>query len=266
VSSGENTRLFYPHADRDGAAPQPDSFSVVEPAARTTLFPARSSNEPVGFPAGSAPDQSAPRPHFAAGGTQIMSVPEPIGSAARAAAVTRHFSVEQLRSRRDGFNREQELNRELEQEFALLNRDSETPLGTVEVQQMLDLSPGAAKPSKRWLRICMLGLLLASGAMLLYRPAAEPPARTAQLPVLHAASEPTAPAPPAPAPTAATVVLKPGTTVQRAAADVVAEGRYAEALPLYRQLAKSEPETSAYAEVVQILERRIAATAKPASL
>jgi tetratricopeptide (TPR) repeat protein len=260
VSSSQNTRMFYsPHADRDGITPKPDGFSVVEPAARTTLFPAHGANVLARIPPEPARKQSEPGPGFAAGGTLIMSVPDQLRGGSSPHSQTRQFSVEQLLLRRAEYEREQERNREL----ALLTPESETPLDTPEVQQTLDLSPQRAKPSIPWLRLCMLGVFLASVALLLYKPAAEPaPSRRSNpLPAPPAASEAAAPTEVAPPPAAA-VVLKPRITLQRAATDLVAEGRYPEALPLYRQLAKSEPENSAYAEVVQILERRIASTTK----
>ena len=267
MSSSQNTRLFYsPHADRDRVAPKPDGFSAVEPAARTTLFPAHGANVTARIPPEPARKPSEPRPGFAAGGTQIMRVREPIRDAPSALSQTGQFSVERLLLRRAEFNRQQELNRELEQGLALLSPDSQIPLDPLEVQQTLDLSPQRAKPSRRWLRLCMLGLFLTSAAMLLYKPAAEPDPspRSTPIPAAPAApamSELATPTEVAPPPAAA-VVLKPRITLQRAATDLVAEGRYAEALPLYRQLAQSEPANSAYAEVVQILERRIAATTK----
>jgi tetratricopeptide (TPR) repeat protein len=189
-------------------------------------------------------------------------VPDQMRGGSSPHSQTRQFSVEQLLLRRAKFEREQERNRELEQELALLSPESETPLDTLEAQQRLELSP-RAKPKIPWLRLCMVGLFLASVAMLLYKPAAEPAPspRSNPLPAPPAVSEAAAPTEVAPAPAAA-VVLKPRITLQRAATDLVAEGRYPEALPLYRQLAKSEPENSAYAEVVQILERRIASTTK----
>ena len=264
MSFGQNTRLFYSrHADRDAAAPQPEGFSVVESTARTTLFPARRAKEPARIaPEPGRAASEPPRARFAPGGTLIMSVPDHSGSAPSTLSQTRQFPIEQLLSRRAGFNREQELNRELERELALLSRDSETPLG-VDDQPALDLSPRRAKPNKQWLRLCMLALFVVSVAMLLYKPAAEPAASPPgdRLPAPAAVPEPAALGQADPPPAAA-VVLKPHTTLQRAAADMVAEGRYAEALPLYRELAKSEPENAAYAEVVQILEHRIATATK----
>jgi len=268
VSSPQHTRIFYSSgADREAGAPKSDGFSVVEPAARTTLFPARSAAEPAKDSPEPGPNAGEPRPRFAAGGTQIMSRSHEltsVPSAPSALAQTRQFSVDQLLSRRAEFNREQELNRELERELGLLAPSSEPPQDTVEVQPSLDVSRPPAKPSKRWLRLSMLGLLLASGALLLFKPRAEPAAspRTTSSSAPAAGSELAASTPVLPPP-AASVALKPHSTRQRLAADVIAEGRYAEALPLYRQLAASEPENSAYAEVVQILERRIAATTKP---
>ena len=264
MSFGQNTRLFYArHADRDAAAPKPEGFSVVESTARTTLFPARSAKEPARIaPEPACAPSEPPRARFAPGGTLIMSVPDHSHSAPSALSQTRQFPIEQLLSRRAGFNREQELNRELERELALLSRDSETAPGA-EDQQACNPSPQRVKPNRRWLRLCMLGLFLVSAAMLLYKPAAEPTASppSSRLPAPGALSEPAAPGQVAPHP-ATTVMLKPHTTLQRGAADMVAEGRYTEALPLYRELAKSEPENSAYAQVVQILEHRIATATK----
>jgi hypothetical protein len=264
VSFGQKTRPFYSrHADRDAAAPKAEGFSVVQPTARTTLFLARSPKEPARIaPEPARAPSDPPRARFAPGGTLIMSVPDHSGSAPSTLSQTRQFPIEQLLSRRAGFNREQELNRELERELALLSHDSETPLG-VEDQQALDRSPQRVKPNKRWLRLCMLGLFLGSVAMFFYKPAAEPTASppSNRLPAPGALSEPDAPGQVDSHPAAA-VTLKPHTTLQRAAADIVAEGRYAEALPLYRELAKNEPENSAYAQVVQILEHRIATATK----
>jgi hypothetical protein len=192
-----------------------------------------------------------------------MSVPDQMRGGSSPHSQTRQFSVEQLLLRRAEFEREQERNRELEQELALLTPEPETPLDALEAQQTLELAP-RAKLKIPWLRVCMVGLFLASVAMLLYKPAAEPAPspRSNPLPAPPVVSEAAAPTEVAPAPAAAAVVLKPRITLQRAASDLVAEGRYPEALPLYRQLAKSEPENSAYAEVVQILERRVAGTTK----
>jgi hypothetical protein len=258
VSSRPTTRLHSLREGREPSAPPREGFAVVEPAARTTLFPAPSANDPVRVPADRARNPSE-RPRFADGGTQIMSVPDQNRRAPGAGVETQHFSVERLRSRRAELDREQELNRQLEQELALLTRDSGAP----EIQPTSDSTRPATRPSKLWLRLGMLGLLLASVAMLLYKPAAEPAAlpRPSLTPAPPAAPEGSAPAGAA-LPQAAAVVLKPHATLQRAAADVIAEGRYAEALPLYRQLAESEPDNAAYAEVVQILARRIVTTPK----
>jgi len=273
VSSKSDTRIDARSPERDSPAPQPQGFSTVEPAARTMLFPPLSPNEPVRIPAEPARDQNEPRPRFADGGTQILSAPTRILSAPtrilsapRAAAQTQHFGVERLLSRREALNREleQELNRELEQELALMSSESEHPPGTEEIQPILEVSPAPAKPRKLWLRLSMLGLLLATVAMLFYKPPPaepSPPPRVTPSLAPRLASEGSPPTRVAPAPTPG-VAPGPHTTLQRAAADVLAEGRYAEALILYRQLAESEPENPAYAEVVQILEHRIASTTK----
>ena len=251
MSSKSDTRIDARSPERDSPAPQPQGFSTVEPAARTMLFPPLSPNEPVRIPAEPARDQNEPRPRFADGGTQILSAP-------RAAAQTQHFGVERLLSRREA------LNRELEQELALMSSESEHPPGTEEIQPILEVSPAPAKPRKLWLRLSMLGLLLATVAMLFYKPPPaepSPPPRVTPSLAPRLASEGSPPTRVAPAPTPG-VAPGPHTTLQRAAADVLAEGRYAEALILYRQLAESEPENPAYAEVVQILEHRIASTTK----
>ena len=53
------------------------------------------------------------------------------------------------------------------------------------------------------------------------------------------------------------VSVDPRVTLQRAAADVLAEGRYPEALVLYRRLVEAEPNNQNYAEVVRLLEQRL---------
>ena len=230
----------------------------------TRIYRRSAEREPARMPAEPARAQSEPHPRFAAGGTQILGAPAGIRSTPSALAQTQHFAVEQLLSRRADLTREleQQLNRELEQELAMLTTESEIPPRAEESQQSLEVRTRPAKPRKIWLRLCMLGLLLASVAMLLYKPAAElaPAPQATPLPATLPMSEGPAPTPVA-TPTPA-VALGPHTTLQRAAADVIAEGRYADALSLYRQLAETEPESPAYAEVVQILEHRLRTTTK----
>lgn len=265
MSSNSSTRVYSRPVDKQSPLPKPPAYSVVEPAARTTLFPARTPNEPVPAPASPAQDASEPRARFSDGGTQILpGRPSPQGPRPIDSAQTQHFAVEQLLSRRAELNREREreLNRELDQELALLASDVDGR-PQLEVPAPLEAESPPAKPKKLALRLSMVGLLLASVAMLVYDPSPEVASPRPPTPVpTQQPAEPTVRSRVEPAHAPAVAPSAHG-TLQRSAADVIAEGRYAEALTLYRQLAESEPTNPAYAEVVEILEQRLAAPRKP---
>jgi hypothetical protein len=223
------TRVYARFEERPSQLTKPQPFTVLEPAARTHIFP--------------APVPHLPEQRFSAGGTQIMAAPN-LDEVARAPdSTTQHFSVEQLLSRR-----------------AQLEPQADPP-PQLEPEPDPQLLEVPKTPSRLWLRASMLCLLLASAGMLLWEPSASSSGaapRSAASGLASAAAHKGASGAVAPTPLPV-VSSDPRVTLQRTAADVVAEGRYQEALAIYRKLAASEPDTRAYTEIVQILEHRLAA-------
>ncbi len=83
-----------------------------------------------------------------------------------------------------------------------------------------------------------------------------PPTAVYVPPTTVVLAPPTTVAPPA---TGVDPTAPPAPTAERLAADQVLAGRYAEALPLYQQLAREHPERPEYSAMVGILEQRIRA-------
>jgi hypothetical protein len=105
---------------------------------------------------------------------------------------------------------------------------------------------------------------LAVGGWMVLRPipttARAIPSASAAVPARATAAElqrTTVPQPSLPVPAAIGVPTNPNAT-PRGAADAVAEGRYADALALYRSLAAAEPGQNAYRDAARILEERLA--------
>jgi len=86
---------------------------------------------------------------------------------------------------------------------------------------------------------------------------APPPATTER--TLQPARPTTAPMSTAPAAQSASARLPNGKSLQRAAADAMAEGNAAAALALYKKLAAAEPHVPAYRAAARILEERVGA-------
>jgi hypothetical protein len=217
-------------------AEQPAPFAVVQ-TLRTQLLP------------GMVPAPKPANANFAAGGTLILG-PEAADAERRGQPEmpsldqTQHFSAEQLLARRADL--EQRLNSELYRELDLLSE--------------LEAPPPDKKRfnAKRVLRSALMLALLGGSAYLFTLPPAE--SAPANAPARASAAAATS-SRPLEAPRAmalpADVPVDSRVTLQRAAADVVAQGRYPEALVLYRRLREQEPNNKAYAEIVRILEERL---------
>jgi len=210
-------------------------FAVVEQARKTLLFGPAPAPAPAPTPTSKG--------QFTGAGTLILRAEEP---AKPQAPMTQHFPVDALFSRRAEL--EQSLQAELTQDFELLD-------------QAKPLVEDVAVPQKRsriWLRLLQLSLLALSVWLLTLKPDEPATARDPKVLPMSSVSMATTSARPAdsqiPLPK---VSVDPRVTLQRAAADVLAEGRYAEALVLYRQLVAAEPNNQNYGEVVRLLEQRL---------
>lgn len=241
------TRVFM--RNEHGVVEEKKSFAVVQ-TLRTHLVPP---------PAPKPQNQS-----FAAGGTLILDKPlqqsagraQPsINELPASLAHTQHFAPEELLARRA--QREQRLNVELERELGLLSepeavlvKPKRVSVGRVlRTALMLALLGGSA-----YLFSVPRSSAQAAGA----RPSASAVASassSASASVQHPAASATAAAPSSVA--EAEVNVDARVTLQRAAADIVAQGRYGEALVLYRKLAQREPGNKSYVEIVRILEERL---------
>jgi hypothetical protein len=194
----------------------------------------------------------APKPanaNFAAGGTLILGPDAALAERQGQPEMpsldqTQHFSAEQLLARRADL--EQRLNSELDRELDLLSEPEAPPTKNDRFN------------AKRVLRSAlMLGLLGGSAYLFMLPPAESAPANaSARASAAAPTSSQRLEAPRAVA-LPADVPVDSRVTLQRAAADVVAQGRYPEALVLYRRLREHEPDNQAYAEIVRILEERL---------
>jgi len=208
-------------------------FAVVEQTRKTLLF------GPAPTPAPTAPAKE----RFTGAGTLILSAAE--GTTSQP-PTTQHFPVDALFSRRAELERS--LQAELTHDFELLDQ-AQPPAEDVAVLE---------KPSRIWLRLLQLALLGSSVWLLTLK--LDDPATTRDPQVVPVSSVSV----PATSSRAAEVQVPlprvsvdPRVTLQRAAADVLAEGRYPEALVLYRRLVEAEPNNQNYAEVVRLLEQRL---------
>lgn len=220
------TRIFMRSEQRGDPSEKRPPFAVVQ-TLKTRLLPPPASKPSTG--------------NFAAGGTLILE-PEAAKAEKPALDKTQHFSAEQLLARRADL--EQRLNSELERE-----------LGQLSEPEALVASPKRFKAKSVLRGTLMLALL--SGTAYLFSlppdsaPAPAPRASAAPAPTISQSSNSPARLP------LPDVIVDTRVTLQRAAADVLAQGRYAEALVLYRRLLEREPNNKAYAEVARILEERL---------
>ncbi|MGC4093340.1 MAG: hypothetical protein QM756_36700 [Polyangiaceae bacterium] len=206
-------------------------FSVVGPSSRTMLYAAP---HPPSKP--SNPQPAADKPRFTDGGTQVLARADAQPPTV-AVAATQRFGVDELLARRAQQQPPSELDAAEDLEPLKIPKH---PLG---------------RYALRGLMLCLVG----ASAWMFSLP---PEASTPELPTASSAPAPHVEAA-KPAPTLAPAALElpqldARLTLQRAAADTLAEGRYADALLLYRKLAESEPENRAYAQVIKTLEQRAA--------
>jgi hypothetical protein len=96
----------------------------------------------------------------------------------------------------------------------------------------------------------------ASRALLANRPASERGLAAGRATVVSASGVPLDPAGAAPAPAPAEAVSQESQLAATAGRHMLA-GNYAEALPVYRQLARSAPENTSYAAMARLLEKRV---------
>jgi hypothetical protein len=157
---------------------------------------------------------------------------------------------------------------------AVAARDDQERQARLSAAAPADTTPPSTKPSllqRAWgasfprkasaLMVVLLVAMFALKPVLQKQAAATPAPATGatQVPAQHALATPPpqlAATPPEPPP-----VLPRGTTLEKAAVDAVAAGDFRRALSFYRELARRNPNATAYHEAERILEQRVRAQA-----